>query len=218
MSGTEASPHDDAELVTAAAGGDTAAVQQLLQRHMPGLRAYVRLRAGATLRKHESSSDLVQSVCRDVLENMGRFRYPGEAAFRAWLYATALRKIADRAEYWKAAKRDPVREVRLDGRGGSTSAPSSQDDARLIDVYRASFFSPSQAAMGREALARIESAFEKLPEDYREVIVLSRVVGLSRAEIAERMGRTEASVRNLVSRALAELAEHLEGGEASAAG
>ena len=215
MSGAEASPQDDAALVTAAAGGDTGAVQQLLQRHLPGLRAYVRLRAGATLRKHESSSDLVQSVCRDVLENMGRFRYPGEAAFRAWLYATAMRKIADRAEYWRAAMRDPAREVRLSP--GSATRPSGTDDARLMEVYRASFFSPSQAAMGREALGRIEQAFEKLPEDYREVIVLSRVVGLSRTEIAERMGRTEASVRNLVSRALAELAEHLEGEAAAGA-
>ena len=158
----------------------------------------------------ESSSDIVQSVCRDVLENMGRFRYPGEAAFRAWLYATAMRKIADRAEYWRAAMRDPAREVRLSP--GSATRPSGTDDARLAEVYRASFFSPSQAAIGREALVRLEAAFEKLPEDYREVVVLSRIVGLSRAEIAQKMGRTEASVRNLVSRALAELAEHLEGG------
>jgi RNA polymerase sigma-70 factor (subfamily 1) len=201
---------DDAALVDAAVAGDSTAIEQLLERHLPGLRAYIRLRAGAGLRARESSSDLVQSVCRDVLENMGRFRYPGEAAFRAWLYATAMRKIADRAEYWRAAMRDPAREVRLSP--GSATRPSTDDDARLADVYRASFFSPSQAAMGREALARLEAAFEKLPEDYREVIVLSRIVGLSRAEIAERMGRTEASVRNLVSRALAELAEHLEGG------
>ncbi len=48
--------------------------------------------------------------------------------------------------------------------------------------------------------------------------MLSRVVGLSRAEIAVRMGRSEASVRNLVSRALAELAGHLEGGAGAAAG
>jgi len=215
MSGQQASRQDDAELVQAAATGDASAVERLLERHLPGLRAYVRLRTGAVLRHHESSSDLVQSVCRDVLENMDRFRYPGEAAFRAWLYATALRKIADRAEYWKAAKRDPGREVPLDPRRAS-SAPTAGDDARLLDVYRASF-SPSQAAMGREALVRIEAAFEKLPDDYREVIVLSRVVGLSRAEIAERMGRTEASVRNLVSRALAELAEHLEGEAAAGA-
>jgi RNA polymerase sigma-70 factor (subfamily 1) len=202
---------DDAALVDAAVAGDSSAIETLLERHLPGLRAYIRLRAGAGLRARESSSDIVQSVCRDVLENMGRFRYPGEAAFRAWLYATAMRKIADRAEYWRAAMRDPAREVRLTP--GSATRPSATDDNRLAEVYRASFFSPSQAAMGREALARLETAFEKLPEDYREVIVLSRIVGLSRAEIAEKMGRTEASVRNLVSRALAELAEHLEGGE-----
>ena len=201
---------DDAALVDAAVAGDSSAIEQLLERHLPGLRAYIRLRAGAGLRARESSSDIVQSVCRDVLENMGRFRYPGEAAFRAWLYATAMRKIADRAEYWRAAMRDPAREVRLSP--GTTSRPSGTDDARLAEVYRASFFSPSQAAIGREALVKLEAAFEKLPEDYREVIVLSRIVGLSRAEIAEKMGRTEASVRNLVSRALAELAEHLEGG------
>jgi RNA polymerase sigma-70 factor (ECF subfamily) len=200
---------DDALLVDAAVAGDASAIEKLLERHLPGLRAYVRLRAGAGLRARESSSDIVQSVCRDVLENMGRFRYPGEAAFRAWLYATAMRKIADRAEYWRAAMRDPGREVRLSP--GTSTRPSGTDDARLAEVYRASFFSPSQAAMGREALAKLEAAFEKLPEDYREVIVLSRIVGLSRAEIAEKMGRTEASVRNLVSRALAELAEHLEG-------
>ena len=209
---------DDSEqsrvLVEAAAAGDAAAVQTLLHQHLPGLRAYVRLRVGPALRARESASDLVQSVCRDVLENIERFRYPGESAFKAWLYATALRKIADRAEYWNAGKRDVGREaLALDAPfGTSGSGGGGGDDARLADVYR-SVCSPSHVAMGREAMDRLESAFEKLPEDYREVVVLSRIIGLSRAEIAERMGRTEASVRNLLSRALAELAGHLQDGE-----
>jgi RNA polymerase sigma-70 factor (ECF subfamily) len=151
----------------------------------------------------------VQSVCRDVLQNLDRFRYPGESAFRAWLYATAMRKIADRAEYWGAARRDPAREV---APAAHAAQHSGGDEQRLFDVYRDSLPTPSQAAMGREALARIEEAFERLPEDYREVIVLSRIVGLSRAEVAAQMQRTEASVRNLLSRALAELAEHLDVG------
>jgi RNA polymerase sigma-70 factor (ECF subfamily) len=209
-----ATPQDERSLVDAAAGGDTGAVEVLLERHLPSLRAYVRLRAGAKLRARESASDLVQSVCRDVLQNLDRFRYPGESAFRAWLYATAMRKIADRAEYWGAARRDPAREAAP----LPHAAHSGADDQRLFDVYRGSFATPSQAAMGREALARIEEAFERLPEDYREVIVLSRIVGLSRAEVAGQMQRTEASVRNLLSRALAELAEHLDVGGGPAAG
>ncbi len=198
-------------LVEAAAAGDAAAVEALLHQHLPGLRAYVRLRAGPMLRARESASDLVQSVCRDVLENIDRFRYPGESAFRAWLYATAMRKIADRAEHWTAGKRDVRREaMALDAPPGGSDGDR---DARLAAVY-CSLSSPSRVAMGRELMDRLESAFEKLPEDYREVIVLSRIVGLSRAEIAERMGRTEASVRNLLSRALAELATHLDDGQA----
>ena len=64
--------------------------------------------------------------------------------------------------------------------------------------------------MAREELERIESAFDRLPEEYREVITLARIAGLSRAEIAERMGRREGAVRTLLSRALARLAELLD--------
>lgn len=189
---------EERALTEAAAAGDGSALQTLLERHLPALRAYVRLRSGPSLRARESSCDLVQSVCRDVLENMGRFRYPGRAAFRAWLYATALRKIADRHEYWSAEKRAAAREeLRL--------ADTIAGEAALADCYRTAF-SPSRAAMGRETMERLERAFEQLSDDHREVVVLSRIVGLSRAEVAEAMGRSEASVRNLLSRALAELA------------
>jgi hypothetical protein len=66
----------------------------------------------------------------------------------------------------------------------------------------ARFASPSGVAMGREELERMSAAFEELDPDHKEVILLSRVVGLSRAEVAAEMDRTEASVRNLLHRAL----------------
>ena len=70
--------------------------------------------------------------------------------------------------------------------------------------------SPSQEAMGAELLARLEAAFEELAEDEREVVLLSRVAGLSRAEVAQTMGRTENAVRNLLHRTLVKLAEKLD--------
>lgn len=181
----------EAALVERAAAGDAGAVETLLLRHLGALRAYVRLRSGPALRAREGTCDIVQSVCRDLLGRLDEFRYPGEAAFRAWLYVTAQRKIADKAEHWSAQKRDVERQVPLE------------------DVYR-TLGSPSQAAMGREALLRLEAAFDTLSEDQREVILLSRVVGLSREEVAARLGRSEAGVRNLLSRALAELAERYD--------
>jgi DNA-directed RNA polymerase specialized sigma24 family protein len=98
-------PERSEDLLAASAAGDGAALRTLLQRHVAGLRAYIRLRMGAPLRAHEASCDLVQSVCREILENADRFRHGGEDGFRHWLYRMAHRKIADRAAFYAAAKR-----------------------------------------------------------------------------------------------------------------
>ena len=191
-------------LVERVGNGDRDAVDPLLEKYLPGLRAFLRLRSGKLLRDKESVSDLAQSVCRDVIENLGRFRYTGEAAFKQWLFTTAARKVADRYEYWNAAKRDARREVAQPGDIAATQA-----DKQLLDAYGA-FCSPSRHAIAREELARVENAFEQLPEDQREVVILARLVGMSRAEIAEQTGRTEGAVRTLLWRALARLAEILD--------
>lgn len=184
-------------LTGGATHGDRQALEVLLEQHLPWLRALVRLRAGPAVRAHESSSDLVQSVCREILEDLSRYRYQGEAAFKRWLAEAALHKILDRARYYRAAKRNGARELRLSG-------SSAAEEAALLNAYH-TFCSPSQGAIVREEIARIESQFIKLPDDYQQVIVLARVVGLSPKAIAEQMQRSEASVRNLLNRALARL-------------
>ncbi|MFT5051451.1 MAG: RNA polymerase sigma-70 factor (ECF subfamily) [Chlamydiales bacterium] len=182
------------------AAGDAGAVDDLLNAHMPDLRTFVRLRAGAFLRDHESSSDLVQSVCREILTQRERFQYPGQEGFRRWLYTTVMRKISKRAEHHRAQCRDVRRNDPLgdEGHGGA-----------LLDSYRR-FGSPSAGMRASEEMARIEAVFDRLPEDYREVVTLARIAGLPHREIAERMGRSEGSVRMLLFRALEQLFELLE--------
>jgi RNA polymerase sigma-70 factor, ECF subfamily len=200
------------QLVERIQAGDREALETLLRDELPGLRAYVRLRAGPALRERESASDLVQSTCREVLGKLEAFQYGGEAGFRDWLYATALRKIVNRAEHWGAQKRDVRRELRLHAQG---SSPSAADDRGLADVY-CTLGTPSQHAIARETLAAMEAAFDRLPEDRREIIVLARIVGLDHAGIAQRLGCSEATARQRLFRALAELAEWLEPDEGAA--
>jgi len=182
-------------LLQRASQHDEAAVATLLQQHLPALRAFVRLKAGAMLLAKESCSDLAQSVCRDVLENAERFRFGGEAEFRKWLFTTAMRKIADRAEHWRAGKRDPGR---LRG---------ELDDEELQGY--AHVYTPSHQAVAREELQRVEAAFGRLSEEKREVILMARLMGLSHAQIAAEMGKSEVAVRSMLSRALAELSAYL---------
>jgi RNA polymerase sigma factor (sigma-70 family) len=81
-------------------------------------------------------------------------------------------------------------------------------DAALSQCY-SRVLSPSGQAVAAEDARVLERAFDTLPEHYREVISLSRIARMSRAEVAIQMRRTEDSVRNLLSRALAALAEAL---------
>lgn len=188
------------EALTRAAGaGDGAAVAELLERYQGELHAFVRLRYGRLLQGRESSMDVVQSVCREVLEHADRFKHPGQAAFKRWLFVTALRKIKNRHGYYLAEKRDVLREA---------LAPDDEAAEALMQQYR-TFSTPSRVAIAREEVVRVEEAFEGLSDEQREVVTLAHMGGLSRQEIGEQMGKSEGAVRVLLHRALAKLSAHL---------
>lgn len=170
-------------------------VEALVARYLPALRAFVRLRMGRELRAREESCDLVQSVAREVLQHAERFRHGGETGFREWLFTTAHRKVVNRLEHWRAARRDGARER----------------PATLPDELQGLGGTPSQHASAREELGNVEAAFDRLTDEQREVVMMSRLLGLSHAEIAERSGKTEVAVRKTLSRALARLAAVLAG-------
>jgi RNA polymerase sigma-70 factor (subfamily 1) len=189
------------QLAQRASRGHAASMESLLERYLPRLRAFVRLRVDRDLRQRESSSDLVQSVCRQVLEHAEGFEYRSEEAFRAWLFKTALNKIRERARFHRAERRAPGRERRV----GET-APEDV----LLPMY-SRITTPSEAAAAHELAERMEGAFDQLPDDYREVITLSRIVGLPRPDVAKAMERSEGAVSMLLSRALVELVAVLDG-------
>ena len=195
---------NSAELAERAARGDKEAVDRLVTRHLPALRAFVRAHMGVGLRARESSSDLVQSVCRELLTHQERFQYPGEEAFKAWLFTTARRKIANRARDLGRQKREVARE---DGGGFDEGAPPE-----LYDTY-ARFTSPSGVVLRREEVALLEGALDRLQPEQREVLTLAYMAGLSRAEIGRQTGRSEEAVRSMLYRASARLTI-LMGGEA----
>ena len=182
-------------------GGSSPALEVLIERHLPCLEAYVELKAGPAVRARESLSDLVQSVCVEMLRT-DRFEYQGESRFVHWMCRQALHKIINKNRFHHAEKRDLARELPLDAEG----AQSGSFAAGLVGAL----CTPSRAAMAREQVEAIEAAIDALPEDYREAVILSRLVGLGHADIAEEMGRSAGAVRNLVHRGVARLSTVLD--------
>ena len=70
---------------------------------------------------------------------------------------------------------------------------------------------PEQTAIARDELRHLQAALDRLPPRAREVILLRRVEGLSRPEIAQRMGIVEGTVSRHLEDAVRALVEILGG-------
>ncbi len=179
--------------------GDRVALDQLLQSYLPQLHAFVRARLGAPLRARESSLDVVQSVCRQLLEARDAFDFRGEDRFRGWLFTAALNKVRERHRRMTALHRDVQREQHdadVDVDGAVATA--------MLDLL-----TPSKAAIGNETAVAVSASLAALSEEHREVITLSRLVRLPHRVIAEVLSRSEEATRQLLARAMVRLTREL---------
>ncbi|MFN7588548.1 MAG: RNA polymerase sigma factor [Planctomycetota bacterium] len=195
---------DFAAEIVAARRGEPKALDSLFARNLPPLVAFIRARSGKAIAARESAVDIAQSVFREVLADAERIELLGEGAFRNWLFMQATRKVLDRAKFHGRDRRDFAKEVAIPEAGPAADA--------LLACY-ASIASPSQHAVAKEELARFEAAVQQLPENQRDAVTMSRLMGLDYAQIAEQMGSSESAVRGLVARGLAALSMQLDADE-----
>ena len=188
--------------IAAARRGEPRAVDTLFARNLPPLVAFIRARTGKAVAARESAVDIAQSVFREVLQDADKIVLEGEGAFRNWLYMQATRKVLDRAKFHGRERRDAGKEIAMPTAGPAADA--------LLDCY-ATIASPSRHAEAREELDRFEKAVQTLPAPQRDAVTMSRLMGLSYAQVAEQMNLTEAAVRGHVARGLAALSSVLDG-------
>lgn len=199
---TESESEDRSESVAlfqASRAGEENALGELVVRYLPDIRAFVRMQIAAPLRALEAETDVVQSVCREILARPDRVEFRGDREFRSWLFCAVLNKLRDKVRHHHAQRRDVRREL-----------PVPTDEA-LLSGY-ASLVTPSRAAVAREEVARIEAACERLNERQRAVLAMARIAGMSHADIARALDCTEVASRQLLNRALARLSVELERG------
>ena len=65
---------------------------------------------------------------------------------------------------------------------------------------------PDRSVMARQELHQLQSALERLPHRWRDAVVMRKIHGLSRPEIAARMGIAEATVSQHLAAGMATLA------------
>ena len=68
---------------------------------------------------------------------------------------------------------------------------------------------PDRSAIAREELRRLQAAIDRLPARAREAVILKKIEGLSRREIAGRMGISESTVSEHLATGMSSLARIL---------
>lgn len=133
------------------------------------------------------AEDLCAQTFLAAYEGIDQYRSQGTV--RAWLLAIARHKLIDARRRSHAKRLSPEMDI-----------PAEDADAR-----------PAEVAIMRAQLVEVRSAVEALPADQAEAVRLRFFGGLSSAEIARAMRRSEGAVRVLVHRGVRSIREALGG-------
>jgi len=180
--------HTTGRLLHGALEGDAAAQSALFDRHLGRLLAFARARMTPRARGIVAPEDIVQETHLEAMRKLPTFEDRGPASFYRWLVAIARFKISEADRAAGAKKRQ----------AGPLDAP-----------VPAAITSPSGRVMQRAARERLDAALQELGGARAEAVRLRYLEGLSIQETAERLERSPAAVKALVSRGLGDLVSRL---------
>jgi RNA polymerase sigma-70 factor (ECF subfamily) len=175
----------DAELIEAVRNGDSRAFAPLVRNY----EARIRRLCYSYLLEMSEADDAAQDVFIKAYEGLAQFRE--NVSFVAWLSRIATNHCLDLLRKRSRRKTDSL-DALIDAKGDPTVAPEP-------DLAR------DQEAASNQQIAK--KVLEQLPPNYREVLVLRELDGLSYEEIAQVLNCSLDAVKARLKRARAELQE-----------
>jgi RNA polymerase sigma-70 factor (ECF subfamily) len=180
---------DDAQLVSAVAAGDDAAIREMMRRYNQRLFRTAR----AILRDDTEAEEAVQDAWMKAIRGMGAFR--AESRLSTWLIRVAANEALMRLrKLRRGAEPIPL----------GTEPPEPAEE-RAADPSAG----PEQMAVRAEARRMVEARIDALPEAFRAVFVLRAVEELTVEETADLLAIPQATVRSRHFRARSLLRESL---------
>ncbi|HBH18584.1 MAG TPA: RNA polymerase subunit sigma [Cyanobacteria bacterium UBA9579] len=144
--------------------------------------------------------DLAQEVLFRMARAIKNLRNPG--TFKFWLNQIITNLFYD--ELRRKTRR--LATISMDTPYLTPGEEESSPTRDIIDLAKM----PEETTLGGELDTKIKEAIENLPEQFRLVIVLRELQGLSYEEIAEITGTNIGTVKSRLARARAKLQEHIK--------
>jgi RNA polymerase sigma-70 factor (ECF subfamily) len=191
-------------LLSAARGGQPEALDSLLAAYRNYLKLLARTQIDRRWRARIDPSDLVQETLLDACHDIQSFRGHTPRELMAWLRRILARNLASQIKRQQQPKRDVRRDASLE------DALDRSSEA-VVHALRSAASSPSEHACKDEQSVRLADVLERLPQEYREVILLRQFEGLPFKQIASELQRSPGAVRMLFARAIDRLRRELRG-------
>jgi RNA polymerase sigma-70 factor (ECF subfamily) len=173
----------DAELVRKATGGDSKALDTLLERYAPKVNRL----ASQLVGDFEDARDAAQESLVKVCTRLRQFR--GEAQFATWLHRLVVNTCRDRMAFQRVRRTEPL-----------------VDEERAVDEES----DPTRLAALADLRRDVAEALARLSPKQRAAVVLRDSFGLSYAEIARVASIPVGTAKCYVHRARARMKAHLE--------
>jgi RNA polymerase sigma factor (sigma-70 family) len=171
-----------------AQAGDKAAARDLIERAWPAVRRWAHGRLPRYAREAADTEDIVQDALLRTLTHLDGFRHHTVGALHAYLHRAVINRI-----------RDVIR-------GTKRRAIDFDPEADPPDWNP----SPLERAILKQRVEHFLSALTRLRPADRQVVVWRLELGYTTAEIAQRLGKTDAAAAMFTSRAMAKLADELK--------
>jgi len=189
-----AEPLEDRALVAIILAGERDRFTELLKRYEKRIINYVY----RITHRYEEAHDLAQEIFVKVY--LALDRYDPKYQFSTWIFRIAQNSAID------AIRKKSLQEVSLTT--PATSADGERDGKERD--FPDTGVSPYRTLKNKQLSAAIDSAIERLPSDYRELIQLRHFGELSYEEIADMKHMPLGTVKNKLFRARNLLKEELD--------
>lgn len=177
----ETDEHRWSSLMVSAQAGNESDYRQLLKELAGVIQKFLQSRFG----NYHFIEDCVQEAL--IAIHRARHTYDPKRPFRPWMFAIVRNKAID------FLRRQRARETALD---------TFQREQETLAQPGRQNFSRNEFSEGR--------LLDLLPEQHKEVLLLTKIIGFSVAETAEKIGISEGAVKVRVYRAIRKLRQLLE--------
>jgi len=185
----------EADQIAAVRNGDVVATEAFVRTHA----AWMLTVAKRILRDRARSEDAVQDAFINIFNGLDKF--DGRAKITTWMHRIVINQA--------------LMVLRKHNRANETSIDDllpefDEGSCRIEDSWSAPSETPEAHLLRSDIRKKTSEQIDKLPDNYRSVLILRDIEGLSTAEVGELLGLSDVNVKVRLHRARSALKKPLE--------